>query len=411
LEIPGSPRDSTIRWPARPVTHDAFRDPFVFLLHSNVDRIFAMWQCDPMHPERLDPATVYGAESNMDVNVNAVGVQSLQNLTHNVEPWSTGIGEFHSIRPWEPTHENLGIPHDYHHLSIVLPPVYDNFNYRRVFFTIVSRATGKALDLPNTADGTQLQQFTRHGGTNQQWQLIPFYGQEFNGFKIVSRWTSKVLDLPGFNPNDGVIIQEFGDNGGDNQRWQLVPTGDGFFKIVSKASGKVLEVQGGAPGDQVKIQQSTDQGTPSQNWQLSMVDAAVFFKIVSRVSGKVLDVPGAAPQDGVLIQQFTDRGGNNQHWKLVPTDSGFVEIVSESTGKVLDVPGFNPNDGVKIQQYTLNGGQNQQWQFAAEPDGFVKIVSRSSGKVLEVPGGLRMMGCKSSSLLRFLPETNTSIGD
>jgi hypothetical protein len=34
--------------------HDAFRDPFVFLLHSNVDRIYAMWQCDPAHPERLD---------------------------------------------------------------------------------------------------------------------------------------------------------------------------------------------------------------------------------------------------------------------------------------------------------------------------------------------------------------------
>jgi hypothetical protein len=41
--------------------HDAFRDPFVFLLHSNVDRIFAMWQCDPMHPERLDRARSTGS--------------------------------------------------------------------------------------------------------------------------------------------------------------------------------------------------------------------------------------------------------------------------------------------------------------------------------------------------------------
>jgi hypothetical protein len=54
--------------------HDAFRDPFVFLLHSNVDRIFAMWQCDPMHPERLDPNSVYGLEGNLDVDVIAVGV-------------------------------------------------------------------------------------------------------------------------------------------------------------------------------------------------------------------------------------------------------------------------------------------------------------------------------------------------
>lgn len=105
--------------------HDAFRDPFVFLLHSNVDRIFAMWQCDPSHPERLDPNTVFGAEGNLDVDVFAVGVQSSQNLVHQVEPWSTGHGEYHNIRPWEPTHENQGFPHTYHDLSVVSPPCYD----------------------------------------------------------------------------------------------------------------------------------------------------------------------------------------------------------------------------------------------------------------------------------------------
>ena len=105
--------------------HDAFRDPFVFLLHSNVDRIFAMWQCDPMHPERLDPGQVYGLEGSLDVDVIAVGVHSSQNLTHLVEPWSTGHGEYHDIRPWEPTHENQGSSHDYHDLSVVAPPCYD----------------------------------------------------------------------------------------------------------------------------------------------------------------------------------------------------------------------------------------------------------------------------------------------
>jgi hypothetical protein len=105
--------------------HVAFRDPLVFLLHSNVDRLFAKWQTDPLHPERLDPATVYGSESNLDVTVSSFGETHVQNLTHLVEPWSTGIGEFHPIRPWEPTHENQGFPHDYHHISVVAPPCYD----------------------------------------------------------------------------------------------------------------------------------------------------------------------------------------------------------------------------------------------------------------------------------------------
>lgn len=34
--------------------HVSFRDPFVFLLHSNVDRLFAMWQTAVGHPERLN---------------------------------------------------------------------------------------------------------------------------------------------------------------------------------------------------------------------------------------------------------------------------------------------------------------------------------------------------------------------
>ncbi|KAH0558735.1 hypothetical protein GP486_004621 [Trichoglossum hirsutum] len=105
--------------------HDAFRDPFVYLLHSNVDRIYAMWQSDPAHPERLDPQLVYGTESNLEVDVFAAGLPSKQNLNNPVEPWSTGKGQYHNVRPWEPTHENQGDPHDYHDLSVVAPPCYD----------------------------------------------------------------------------------------------------------------------------------------------------------------------------------------------------------------------------------------------------------------------------------------------
>jgi hypothetical protein len=107
---------------------NAFRDPYVFLLHSNIDRIYAQWQTDPAHPERLNESTVYGAESNLDVPVpDLLGQTQIQNLTHLVEPWSTGIQvtENRPIRPWEPTHENQGVPHTYHHISVVSPPCYD----------------------------------------------------------------------------------------------------------------------------------------------------------------------------------------------------------------------------------------------------------------------------------------------
>jgi len=105
--------------------HISFRDPFVFLLHSNVDRIFARWQTDPAHPERLDSALVYGPESNLDVRVGA----HIQNVNNNIEPWSTGqsedqFGVEHSTRPWFAP-ESQGVPKTYKHDTIVTPHVYD----------------------------------------------------------------------------------------------------------------------------------------------------------------------------------------------------------------------------------------------------------------------------------------------
>ncbi len=89
--------------------HTSFRDPFVFLLHSNVDRLFARWQTDPAHPERLDPNAVYGSETG-----NA-------GLNSNIRPWS---GVPPTTRPWSPP-ENQQVAKNYKHPSVVAPPSYD----------------------------------------------------------------------------------------------------------------------------------------------------------------------------------------------------------------------------------------------------------------------------------------------
>ena len=57
--------DYPTMWARLKITHDSmhgfvamggayisFRDPFVFFLHSNVDRLYAMWQTAVGHPER-----------------------------------------------------------------------------------------------------------------------------------------------------------------------------------------------------------------------------------------------------------------------------------------------------------------------------------------------------------------------
>ena len=156
----------TIRSP-----HTSFRDPFVFLLHSNVDRLFAMWQRQPGHPERVDPAQVYrgqstghdgyqntkgGQRSTIDpppmpppsstTVANDADVDSLHpwwGILSPLEPWSgpgdiaqtaaTGIiAHVKTVRPWV----EAEAPHpviDSRDPSVVRPPSYDTVPHSSYF--------------------------------------------------------------------------------------------------------------------------------------------------------------------------------------------------------------------------------------------------------------------------------------
>ncbi len=107
-------------------SHTSFRDPFVFLLHSNVDRLFAAWQLHPEHKkERLNPDTVYGDERDTETTGNFpeahIGILS------PLEPWSgidaAGAEAILQIRPWAaPENEQMAI--NSRHPSVVKPPQY-----------------------------------------------------------------------------------------------------------------------------------------------------------------------------------------------------------------------------------------------------------------------------------------------
>jgi Common central domain of tyrosinase len=96
-------------------SHFSFHDPFVFLLHSNMDRLWTMWQRSPHHQDRLNPATAYGTILS-DLGLPATYYQV------EVEPWA---GATTDLNPWK---DNLGSAQEhvtYLDPSIILPPSYD----------------------------------------------------------------------------------------------------------------------------------------------------------------------------------------------------------------------------------------------------------------------------------------------
>jgi hypothetical protein len=87
----------------------AAEDPFFFMLHGNVDRLWAQWQRNPASLMRLDPATAYDGHS------------AIINITTNMRPWD-GTGP--AIQPWTIADGYIVVKNP-KHPSVVSPPVYD----------------------------------------------------------------------------------------------------------------------------------------------------------------------------------------------------------------------------------------------------------------------------------------------
>jgi hypothetical protein len=93
--------------------HISLHDPAALLLHSNVDRLFAMWQAEAGQAWRLDPSQVYGSESAI------LG-------TTMIESWTIE----RSRRPWLPVEGGGRTARTFAHPSVVAPPCYDTIPTR-----------------------------------------------------------------------------------------------------------------------------------------------------------------------------------------------------------------------------------------------------------------------------------------
>jgi hypothetical protein len=130
--------------------HTSFRDPFVFLIHSNVDRLFAAWQLRKGFECRLEPEKVFGDDRDT-VAYGSTSPHVVPGLKTMLSPWC-GIGYpyenfrnteegkteepgVYDVRPWafpdnwhrDPRRYPYEQPKNSIHLSVVIPRQYDKF--------------------------------------------------------------------------------------------------------------------------------------------------------------------------------------------------------------------------------------------------------------------------------------------
>ncbi|MEV5440558.1 non-reducing end alpha-L-arabinofuranosidase family hydrolase [Streptomyces sp. NPDC052682] len=116
--------------------------------------------------------------------------------------------------------------------------------------------SNRCLDVPGAdqTDGTSLQIWDCHGGTNQQWTWT-----DSNQLTV---YGNKCLDVPGHATTPGTRVQIWSCSGGANQQWRVNSDGT----VVGVESGLCLEVAGAGTANGTAVQIGRCNGAGNQKW-------------------------------------------------------------------------------------------------------------------------------------------------
>ncbi len=123
---------------------------------------------------------------------------------------------------------------------------------------IVGQQSGRCIDVPNssTANGTQIQVWDCHGGTNQRWT--------YTANRQLSVYGNKCLDASGQGTGNGTAAIIWDCHGQPNQQWNINANGT----ITGVQSGLCLDVSGNGTANGVRIQLWACLGGANQQWTL-----------------------------------------------------------------------------------------------------------------------------------------------
>ncbi|WP_167376838.1 RICIN domain-containing protein, partial [Streptomyces niveiscabiei] len=85
-------------------------------------------------------------------------------------------------------------------------------------------------------------------------------------YVLVNRNSGEVLDGLGYATYDGAAVVQWSRHGGTNQQWRFVDSGDGNYRLLNRNSGKVLDDYGWSKTAGTALVQWSDHNNANQQF-------------------------------------------------------------------------------------------------------------------------------------------------
>ena len=195
-------------------------------------------------------------------------------------------------------------------------------------------------------------------------------------YMIENKFSGKVLDLAEGKTNAGTNIQQWTKTGGSQQEWRICDLGNGYCKIVSMADeSMVVTVNGTDDANGLNIQIEKYTGADQQQWKL--VQNGLYYGIVSKCTGDKagLDVYDWSAENGGNINQWEYWGGDCQLWKITPV---YPEVI-KSTYLIRNVNSglFLGKNGENVEQ----SAEGVVWSVVKNEDATFSILDEEEKAV------------------------------